>query len=444
MLVRDDTRERYRLLESLREFGRERLVASGEADSLALAHARYHTALAHALFDDYQSIGVIARTVDLVAPALVDRNLANFRVALEYTADHDAGWLAELVGALVPVWMQMTHADEGRRWMEAGLAGTLTGSDQRFRLLLPLAYIAYAQGDFRSARSWAEEALQNRLQSGDERGCVDALLLFGIVVATEGDNDTSLEHVRKAIELARRQDEPHLVAQGLNSLAMLIMIAGEDAAAAEELALEAVELTRPSGSSYQLSKLLDTLASAQLRLGKIEAALTAQREALRCGLSPFQTVSHLPTMTAILIARGQPRRGVRLAGAIERCWEQIGLDPVVNWDIHRPWLERGLAALGHQAGAVRASGRRLGLDEARDYALEEASDDEPGAGARLSRREIQVAGLVREGLSNRAIAKRLFISERTVEGHVASLLNKLGVNSRAQVAAWVAENAIST
>jgi DNA-binding NarL/FixJ family response regulator len=55
-----------------------------------------------------------------------------------------------------------------------------------------------------------------------------------------------------------------------------------------------------------------------------------------------------------------------------------------------------------------------------------------------------MAGLVREGLSNRAIAERLFISERTAEGHVASLLNKLGVNSRAQVAAWVAEKALGS
>ena len=81
------------------------------------------------------------------------------------------------------------------------------------------------------------------------------------------------------------------------------------------------------------------------------------------------------------------------------------------------------------------------LEEAKAYALEEGPDDEPGAAARLSRREIQVAGLVREGLSNRAIAERLFISEPTVEGHVTSVLNKLGVNTRAQIAAWVAENA---
>jgi len=56
----------------------------------------------------------------------------------------------------------------------------------------------------------------------------------------------------------------------------------------------------------------------------------------------------------------------------------------------------------------------------------------------LSRREREVAGLVAEGLSNRQIAQRLFISERTVEGHVEQTLNKLGFENRAQVAAWVA------
>jgi non-specific serine/threonine protein kinase len=145
-------------------------------------------------------------------------------------------------------------------------------------------------------------------------------------------------------------------------------------------------------------------------------------------------------MAALLIACGQPRRGVRLAGAIDRYCEQVGLKPSVAWEINRTWLERGLAALGRQAAAVRASGRRFGLEEARAYALEEASGDEPGAAATLSRREIQVAGLVREGLSNRAIAQRLFISPRTAEYHVEQICNKLGVRSRAEVAAWVADN----
>jgi DNA-binding CsgD family transcriptional regulator len=58
---------------------------------------------------------------------------------------------------------------------------------------------------------------------------------------------------------------------------------------------------------------------------------------------------------------------------------------------------------------------------------------------RLSHREAEVAQLVREGLTNRDIAERLFISERTVEGHIQQIHNKLGFSSRAQIAAWVAE-----
>ena len=57
----------------------------------------------------------------------------------------------------------------------------------------------------------------------------------------------------------------------------------------------------------------------------------------------------------------------------------------------------------------------------------------------LAKREADVAGLIAEGLSNKQIGARLFISERTVDSHVRSILNKLGFNSRAQIAHWIAE-----
>jgi DNA-binding NarL/FixJ family response regulator len=60
-----------------------------------------------------------------------------------------------------------------------------------------------------------------------------------------------------------------------------------------------------------------------------------------------------------------------------------------------------------------------------------------GAGL-LAKREADVARLVAEGLTNKQIGARLFISERTVDSHVRSIMNKLGANSRAQVAAWMA------
>src|SRR5438132_14256820 len=56
---------------------------------------------------------------------------------------------------------------------------------------------------------------------------------------------------------------------------------------------------------------------------------------------------------------------------------------------------------------------------------------------RLSRRELEVARLVAEGLTNREIATRLFLSERTVDGHLEHVREKLGVNTRAQIATWV-------
>ena len=57
----------------------------------------------------------------------------------------------------------------------------------------------------------------------------------------------------------------------------------------------------------------------------------------------------------------------------------------------------------------------------------------------LTSREEEIAGLLAQGLSNKAIAKSLVIAQRTAETHVANVLIKLGLTSRSQVAAWVAE-----
>jgi DNA-binding NarL/FixJ family response regulator len=89
-------------------------------------------------------------------------------------------------------------------------------------------------------------------------------------------------------------------------------------------------------------------------------------------------------------------------------------------------------------------GRRLSRDAAVRIALGEAH---PAAAASdhavngvLGKRETDVARLVADGLSNKQIGSRLFISERTVDSHVRSILNKLGVNTRAQIAGWIASS----
>jgi len=66
----------------------------------------------------------------------------------------------------------------------------------------------------------------------------------------------------------------------------------------------------------------------------------------------------------------------------------------------------------------------------------------PGRGqGTLTARQLQVAALVADGLTNRQIAERLGIQERSAEGHVERIRRRLGVTSRAQIAAWWASGA---
>jgi len=84
----------------------------------------------------------------------------------------------------------------------------------------------------------------------------------------------------------------------------------------------------------------------------------------------------------------------------------------------------------------------MSLDQAIDYALGEG---QPGTGIDanpLIRREREAAKLVAAGISNRRIGERLYLSERTVEGHVERIRNKLGVRSRTGVATWAVEHGL--
>jgi DNA-binding NarL/FixJ family response regulator len=142
---------------------------------------------------------------------------------------------------------------------------------------------------------------------------------------------------------------------------------------------------------------------------------------------------------------GQARLGAQLLGAAETVRTGAGAS-VIAFLI--PFLdqakESAIAALGaSRFEAELNAGKRLSRSAAIALALGKpvrvASGAAHAAGdALLGKRQAEVARLVAEGLSNKQIGGRLFISERTVDSHVRSILNKLGVNSRAQIAAWVA------
>jgi len=95
----------------------------------------------------------------------------------------------------------------------------------------------------------------------------------------------------------------------------------------------------------------------------------------------------------------------------------------------------------------------MSLEQAIEYALSDEEEREPPTlvpvleqqrqpderPERLTRREREVALLVARGLTNRQIAQELSVSRNTTNNHVARILRKLGLHSRAQIAAWVTE-----
>jgi DNA-binding NarL/FixJ family response regulator len=103
------------------------------------------------------------------------------------------------------------------------------------------------------------------------------------------------------------------------------------------------------------------------------------------------------------------------------------------------------SAIGDAAfDSAFARGAAYAFERAVALALGEEAEPsrttKPGMAGRLTPRESEIAGLIGEGLSNREIAARLVISQRTAETHVEHILSKLGFTSRAQVGRWLAEH----
>jgi DNA-binding NarL/FixJ family response regulator len=140
-----------------------------------------------------------------------------------------------------------------------------------------------------------------------------------------------------------------------------------------------------------------------------------------------------------VLARRQPADALRVAAAAAAERARVGgeFPP-----FYRARLDRvraaAEAALGEEADAVWGEGGRLGMDDAIALAFGEARRRPPSP-AGLSARELEVAGLVAEGLANKAIAARLALSVRTVESHVRHALAKLGLDNRTQLATWARE-----
>jgi len=214
-------------------------------------------------------------------------------------------------------------------------------------------------------------------------------------------------------------------------------------------ATDGVRVSRDANDLYSLGMMLLNLGTAALLSGDLDRAKPLFAEALRIADQIDDRVGQFYLLDALgchAAGSGQARLTARLLGAAETIQLEAGarVMPCLVPPLARA-EETAVAALGRaRFDAEFDAGRRLGRRAAIGLALGEpaqaaAAPDCTAAGP-LGKREADVALLVADGLSNKQIGTRLLISERTVDSHVRGILNKLGFNSRAQIARWVASS----
>jgi DNA-binding CsgD family transcriptional regulator len=194
--------------------------------------------------------------------------------------------------------------------------------------------------------------------------------------------------------------------------------------------------------------------------GYHERADTCFKEALvlsqQAGTKP-SVINTLEGMAGLAGAVREDIRAARLWGAAEAAREVTGVAlPPPERSLHETYLASARSRLGQAAWEeALAEGRAMALEEVAEYAISEEADqpvatigqdpsaqDEPMGD--LTPREQEVAALVARGLTNHQVSTKLSISERTAGNHVANILKKLGLRSRAQIASWATGTRLPT
>lgn len=446
---------RYRLLETVRQYARNRLVESGEMVEVRARHRDWYLALAE------RNIGAGHEPVWHPPEVLerLERDHENLRAALDWSATDEAGGEPglRLAGALAPFWHNRGYYAEGRRWLEGALARTHEAPPAaQARALGGASLLAWRQADYEPAWQLAQRLAELGRKLADKATTAHGLTLLGLITGRrDADFPRATAFFEEALALARELGDRKQIGYILANLGAMTRHQGDyDRAAgfAEESLIEVRAVSNPGGVGYVL-RLLGHIRLAQ---GDLERAATLYAESVRSdGVPSFVVIECLEGFAGVAAGRGQHQRAARLFGAADAVREAIGFP---RFSTDRDHYDRAVtvvrAALGDAAfGSAVAQGRTMRLNEAVEDALagpgmerRERSrvDAEPAPANQgpLTVREREVAALIARGLTNREIATKLVISERTADAHVRHILDKLGFGTRAQIAAWAVEHGL--
>jgi predicted ATPase len=357
------TDERFWMLETIRELALEQLEESGDAEDLRGRYA-----------DHFLEFGELAKP-ELRAsssPVWLDRVQAehnNIRAVLGDALEHGRADVALRLGAAVfEFWYARGYWSEGRRWLEAALAGA-TDPHLRAEALPGAGVLALWLGDVDRGRAVAEELFALAEETGSTRARASGALIAGI--ATD-DPDEEVQLHTEAARLARELGDSALLAHCANNIGNVELVRGEYERALE-LFEESLAAGRELGNQDVIARASTNLGFTTLLLGDVHGARPLLREGVNAARELGQVEGFMYGFASLGVAyaRDDPLRAARLIGRADALCEETASDLEPLEGRVRDEAKAELrASLGEDAyAAAYAQGRALSLEDALTLAL---------------------------------------------------------------------------
>ena len=367
---REGTNLRYRLLETVRQYAYQQLLAAEDASKALSGHADHYLQLAEGIAP---SINTSARQKWI---GVLEREHSNLRIVLERTSrDGTPDRASRLASALFWFWFHQGHWREGRTFLSAAIERDHGPTPSRARALLGDGVLAWTEGDLGAAGARLEAAAALGRTIDDLPTAANALHFLAMVRLGEGDAAAGRSLGEQAVALARTAADAFCLTIALASYGVVLLALEryDEARAALE---ESVTRGREGGDAWAVALPLRNLAIIAYRQRDYRTARTLLEESLHglraMGEKWFLSRS-METLAEVMAATGAYERAAHLFGAAETLRGAVGASVLA---FYRADYDRaiGLArsALGHHKfESCWTAGRALSPDEAVAYALGE-------------------------------------------------------------------------
>jgi len=477
-----DSEPRLTMLETIREFGLEQLNHTHELESARRAHAIYYLSLAE------EAEPHLSGADQKNWLQRLEREQDNLRAALHWAIEHgEVEFAQRMAGALQPFWFRRGRWSEGRRWLEDSLAmesNAALNQSVRANALYGAGMLARFQGDFARARMLCEQSLEIYRTLADQTGVLKTLAQLCRITRFQGDQAAVKMLIAEAAslietlpdsivkgeaytdmaltlldfrtpkfrpEVTRYITESERIHRALNNqsgLALASLHRGIGALFEGDFTLAVSRFEEAERLGLELGdvRLLSRMAGSRVLLDLHEGNFADARRRLETSIQQYDSMgdhqmhSNIMLLAAVLHKQGldvwaarvwgmaDAPPGIRLPNVLmEVYWERFGFGDIFA-ELH--------AQLGEEAFADEfAAGHQLRLDDLRTIPhppepapAQSASSSAPAES--LTAREIEVLRLLAQELSNPQIAEKVVVSRRTVDAHLRSIYDKLGVKSR--------------